>query len=118
MEVVEVFAGGPNIAIKVPEHVWSETIAFYRDVLGLKQEGEDAIFSFGEGRRLHLDRRPQFPRGDVWLQIHTQDADAALAHLAGHGVPVRDELEGLPPRLRGHWISDPAGTVLLLNEPS
>jgi hypothetical protein len=30
------FAGGLNIAMKVPPYVWEATVAFYRDVVGLK----------------------------------------------------------------------------------
>lgn len=31
------FSGGRNIAMKVPPHVWEETVTFYRDILGLRQ---------------------------------------------------------------------------------
>lgn len=30
------FAGGRNIAMKVPPYKWEATVQFYRDVLGLK----------------------------------------------------------------------------------
>ena len=30
------FAGGRNIAMKVPPHLWDATVQFYRDVVGLK----------------------------------------------------------------------------------
>ena len=30
------FAGGCNIAMKVPPHLWEETVQFYEDVLDLK----------------------------------------------------------------------------------
>ena len=29
------FTGGRNVAIKVPEHAFEATVAFYRDTLGL-----------------------------------------------------------------------------------
>ncbi len=38
-----------------------------------------------------------------------------MAHLKSAGVPVRDELEPLGDFL-GHWISDPAGNVLLVSQ--
>ncbi len=30
------FAGGRNIAMKVPPHLWDATAQFHRDVVGLK----------------------------------------------------------------------------------
>ena len=30
------FTGGRNIAMKVPPHLWEETVAFYRDLLGMR----------------------------------------------------------------------------------
>ena len=41
---------GKNIAIKVPLHKWEETVAYYRDRVGLKvtKELKNSIgFSFG-----------------------------------------------------------------------
>lgn len=35
-EATPSFAGGRNIAMKVPPHQWEATVTFYRDVLGLK----------------------------------------------------------------------------------
>ena len=34
------FSGGANIAIKCPSHTYEQTIAFYRDTLGLKMLDE------------------------------------------------------------------------------
>ena len=39
----------------------------------------------------------------------------AARHVRDAGVPVRDELEPLG-EFPGHWISDPAGNVLLLSQ--
>ena len=37
-----------------------------------------------------------------------------MRHLRQAGVPVRDELEPLGD-FPGHWISDPAGNILLVS---
>jgi hypothetical protein len=34
MEAAPKFAGGRNIAMKVPPHLWDATVRFYRDVGG------------------------------------------------------------------------------------
>ena len=60
------FSGGANIAIKCPYHTYEQTIAFYRDTLGLpliEEEAEGCIFQFGPGQA--LDRpgsEPESPR--------------------------------------------------------
>ena len=46
----------------------------------------------------------------MWLELLTDDPDAAMTHL---GSPQRDELEPLD-GVTGHWTSDPAGVVLLV----
>lgn len=105
---------GKNIAIKVPVHRWSETLAFYRDRVGLtvtKDTADSVSFAFGD-MTLWLDRVPAQSQVDVWLELFTDDPVAALSHL---GSPQRDELEPLD-GVTGHWTSDPAGTVLLVRK--
>jgi catechol 2,3-dioxygenase-like lactoylglutathione lyase family enzyme len=103
---------GRNIAIKVPLHRWEETVAFYRDRVGLKpiRETRDTVaFAFG-ALTLWIDRVERQSQVDVWLELLSDDPDQALAHL---GSPKRDELEPLD-GVDGHWTSDPAGVVLLV----
>ncbi|MFN3209672.1 MAG: hypothetical protein ACE369_11885 [Roseovarius sp.] len=103
---------GRNIAIKVPAHLWDETVAFYRDRVGLTVSRVlEASVGFGFGdMTLWIDRVPHQSRGDVWLELF---ADAPGAALAALGSPQRDGLEPLT-GVTGHWTSDPAGTVILL----
>ena len=115
--------GGRNIALKVPQFRYAETVRFYSEVLGLPLLGRSdpspefpegcPVFGFG-GARLWLDPLPRYAKADVWLQVVTDDPERALAHVEAAGTPVRDELEPLGD-FPGHWISDPAGTVLLLS---
>lgn len=103
---------GKNIAIKVPSHLWQETCAFYRNRAGLKvvmESGDSIMFEFG-CMRLWLDRVEHQSQTDIWLELLTDDPDAALQQLAS---PRRDELEPLD-GVRGHWTSDPAGVVILV----
>jgi len=105
---------GRNIAIKVPAYRWEETVAFYRDRVGLpiQKDLDDTIFfAFGE-MNLALDRVATQSQVDIWLELTTDDLDAAMSELGG---PVRDELEPLD-GVEGHWTSDPAGTVLLVRK--
>jgi hypothetical protein len=117
------FAAGTNIALKAPHHRFAATVRFYRDVLGLPFLGHSEpsesfpagspAFDFG-GMRLWVDDVPSYSRSEVWLQVRTADLAAAMEHLRHADVPVRDELEPLGD-FPGHWISDPAGNVLLVS---
>jgi len=103
---------GKNIAIKVPLHKWEETVAYYRDRVGLKvtKELKNSIgFSFGN-MTLWIDRVERQSQVDIWLELFTDDPDKAIETL---GSPVRDELEPLDD-VNGHWTSDPAGVILLV----
>lgn len=106
---------GRNIAIKVPPHRWDETVAFYRDRIGRRVTRElSASIGFDfNGFTLWIDRVPQQSQADVWLELFSDDPDAALARL---GSPQRDELEPLD-GVTGHWTSDPAGVVVLVRKP-
>lgn len=105
---------GSNIALKVPLYRWEETVAFYREKVGLrevKQTDDSVAFQFGD-MVLWVDRVARQSQVDVWLELRTDDAARALEQL---GSPRRDELEPLGD-VKGHWTSDPAGVVLLLCE--
>lgn len=111
------FKAGSNIAIKVPAHRHAETVAFYRDVVRLplvEERGDTAVFEFGF-MRLWLDRVEHQSQTDIWLELRTRDLDVATAELEKAGAPVRDGLEPLGD-LPAHWVSDPAGVVLLIHE--
>lgn len=110
------FSGGANIAIKCPYHTYEQTIAFYRDTLALpliEEEAEGCIFQFGPVR-LWIDKVPNISHPDIWLELETNDTDAAAAHFKNQGVPRRDEVEQLREDFDGFWISDPAGIVHLV----
>jgi deferrochelatase/peroxidase EfeB len=103
---------GKNIAIKVPLHKWDETVAFYRDRVGLAiaKELENSIaFAFGS-MTLWIDKVAKQSQVDVWLELFSDDPDKAIETLRS---PLRDELEPLDD-VNGHWTSDPAGVILLV----
>ena len=66
------FAGGKNIAMKVPPHQYDATVAFYRDLLGLKPiggPGGDAVgFEFGPNN-LWIDKVSAMSQAELWLEI-------------------------------------------------
>lgn len=106
---------GKNIAIKVPAYRYEETVAFYRDALGLdvtRTMDASTGFAFGS-MTLWIDRVPHQSQVDVWLETFSDDVDGDVAKLADAGASQRDELEPLD-GVTGHWISDPAGTVILV----
>jgi len=110
------FAGGRNIAMKVPPHEWEATVAFYRDALGLAviehapTVPPSVCFAFG-ANRLWIDRVDAMSQAELWLEVTTDDAPAAAAHLAAAGVVRRDEIEPLPGAFTGFWIQNPASII-------
>ncbi len=113
------FAGGPNVAMKVPPHQWDATVAFYRDVLGLEPlapvgtDPPSVGFAFGAAR-LWIDRVATVSQAELWLEVTTDDPRAAAAHLAAAGVPRVDEIEPLAEGSPRFWISSPAQVVHLV----
>ena len=116
------FDGGRNIAMKVPPHQWSQTVAFYRDTLGLRELGnpfdsgpQSVGFAFG-ANRLWIDRVPGMSQAELWLQVTTADTAAAAGHLAAAGVHRCDEIEPLDGD-SAYWVTNPAAIVHLVSEP-
>jgi hypothetical protein len=109
------FQGGPNIAIKLPPHVFDSTVSFYRDTLRLPQLTEynpNHVFQFG-ANVLWLDRIEQLSQAEVWLEILTSDIEAAKQHFATQGITRCDEIEPLPSGFSGFWLLSPASIVHL-----
>jgi hypothetical protein len=110
------FEGGPNIAMKVPLRHYDETVAFYRDVVGLPlvSQGKDTtLFQHGP-IRLHIDRVEKQSQTDLWLEFQTNDTAAAKRLFADRRC---DEVEDLPKDFDGFWISNPAGVIHLVAGP-
>lgn len=114
------FRPGRNIAMKVPVHEHEATVGFYRDVLGLREvDLEDTSehtprFHFGD-KCLWIDRVSGLSQAEVWLEIVTDDIDAAARHLEAHGCARRDEIEPLPDGPRAFWIASPCDIIHLVN---
>lgn len=112
------FRGGANIALKVPPHQFDATVGFYREVLGLEEidtGGESVSFRFGAAR-LWIDRVAHLAKAEIWLEVATDDADTAARYLADSDVTRRDEVEALPPGMRGFWVCDAASNIILIHE--
>lgn len=110
------FAAGRNIAMKVPPHLYEATIQFYRDVLGLKEITKHAPsvgFEFGTNN-LWIDRVATVSQAELWLEVVTNDIEAASQHLAAAGVVRCDEIEPLGQGFQAFWVSSPASIVHLV----
>ena len=110
------FEGGKKIAMKLPPHEFDQTVAFYRDTLGLpplKQEPEMCGFQFG-AVQLWLDRVATVSQAELWLQVDTPDVTVAKEYLEQEEVVRCDEIEPLPEGFEGCWISSPANIVHLI----
>jgi len=110
------FAGGRNIAMKVPPHLWEETVRFYRDVVGLRVIEKaptvppSVCFEFG-ANQLWIDRVDALSQAEVWLELRADDVQGAAEHLKAAGVVRRDEIEPLPESFAGFWIQNPASII-------
>lgn len=118
------FTPGTNLAMKIPRAAYDRTVAFYRDVLGFEvaavaETGASTVATshtvrFGEVT-LWLDRVDNYTHAELWLEVRTDDLDAARARLAEAGVEPCDEVEPLDGQGEtSHWIANPAGIVHLL----
>ena len=115
------FAGGHNIAMKVPPHLWEATVEFYRDVLSFKiiehaaTVPESVAFEFG-ANRLWIDRVEGLSQSELWLELTAGDVQAAAEHLKSAEVVRRDEIEQLPAGFEGFWIQNPAAIIHLVSK--
>jgi len=110
------FAGGRNIAMKVPPHLYEATVRFYRDVLGLAEittHAPSVGFAFG-AHHLWIDSAPGISQAEVWLEVVTNDIAAAAERLGAAGVVRCDAIEPLPEGFQAFWISSPASIVHLV----
>ncbi|MDX1626015.1 MAG: hypothetical protein R3323_05835 [Wenzhouxiangellaceae bacterium] len=108
--------------MKVPPKEYAQTVAFYREVLGLEplrdpawSATESTRFDFG-GKVLWIDRMDGMDRAEVWLEIETDDAEAAERYLAKREIRRRDDAEPLPDGWRAFWVASPAGVIHLVTE--
>lgn len=119
MRTTPKFTGGRNIAMKVPPHMWENTIHFYRDVVGLNviepslTTPPSVGFEFG-ANHLWIDRVDGLSQAEIWLELSTTDVAAAADHLQSAGIVRRDEIEPLPAELHGFWIQNPASIIHLI----
>lgn len=116
------FAGGVNIAIKIPKRKYETTVAFYKDVLGLEVEEKPIQnptvsrthqVKFGPNT-VWLDCVDNYTHQEVWLELKTPDVEKATEYLSSKGIGTCDEIEKIPEDM--HWITDPAGTVFILSK--
>jgi catechol 2,3-dioxygenase-like lactoylglutathione lyase family enzyme len=88
------FAAGHNIAMKIPPREFSRTVEFYRDILGLpliEELNPNIVFEFG-GKRLWLDKVDHISQAEIWLEIESDDVEAATEYLKRHGLIRRDDI--------------------------
>lgn len=110
------FAGGRNIAMKVPPHLYEATVQFYRDVVGLKlieKHSPSIGFEFG-ANQLWIDRVPGLSQAETWFELITNDVSAASEHLKSADVVRCDEIEPLPEGFHAFWVSSPASIIHLV----
>lgn len=108
--------------MKVPPHVWDETVRFYRETLGLREmpnpfeTGPVPSGSSSAPARCGSTKVPGVSQAELWLQVTTDDTTAAAEHLAAAGVARCDEIEPLG-TTSAYWITSPASIVHLVSEP-
>jgi hypothetical protein len=115
------FTGGTNIALKIPLHKYEETVRFYKEVLKLEVREEEISnptvsrthsVVFGPNT-LWLDCVDNYTHSEIWLEINTPDVATATHYLQENGVHTKDEFEQIPKDK--HWITDPAGAVMIVS---
>jgi catechol 2,3-dioxygenase-like lactoylglutathione lyase family enzyme len=108
---------GNNIALKIPPHEFEETIAFYRDVLGLRSLGNvrgSVGFDF-DGKSIWIDRVEALSHAEIWLELRADDVSEAEAYFEEQGIIRRDEIEKLPDDFSGFWVSTNSDLIHLVS---
>jgi catechol 2,3-dioxygenase-like lactoylglutathione lyase family enzyme len=116
------FEPGNNIVIKVPSHQYNRTVAFYKDVLGLKpldiaypDQFESIAFKFGD-KNLWVDNAAELSQSEIWLEIKTDNVEKAAEYFNEHQVVRRDDIESVSESIKGFWLSNPTNIIHLINE--
>ncbi|MCP2332161.1 hypothetical protein G443_002431 [Actinoalloteichus cyanogriseus DSM 43889] len=65
------FRGGPNIAMKLPAARFDDTVAFYRDVLGLHVTEEPSAATGMVSRSVRVDSTPTPCGSTGWTTTRT-----------------------------------------------
>ena len=106
--------------MKVPVHEYERTVAFYRDLLGFRllpdeapSSTESVRFEYGD-KTLWIDAVPGMSQAETWLEVRTDDVEAAALHLERGGCVRRDEIEPLPEGFQGFWVSSPCNIIHLV----
>jgi hypothetical protein len=73
------------------------------------------LFKFGD-KSLWIDKIPGIRRAEVWLEVMTEDLEAASEYLKKSNCIRRDEVEPLPKGFKGFWIANPANIIHLVTE--
>ncbi|MGJ8696790.1 MAG: hypothetical protein ACSHYF_10755 [Verrucomicrobiaceae bacterium] len=108
---------GNNIALKIPPHEFESTVAFYRDVLGLRSLGElrgSVGFDF-DGKSIWLDRVEALSHAEIWLELRADHISEAERYFEQQGIIRRDEIEKLPDGFSGFWVSTNSGLIHLVS---
>ncbi|SNY76661.1 VOC family protein [Enterobacter sp. CC120223-11] len=110
--------GGIDIALKVPPHQYQQTIAFYRNTLGLEEiTDKPPATGFVLGpNRLWIDEAPALSQAEIWLELFTPNFAQAEKQLEEKGVVRCDAVEPLPEGFKGGWIMSPCGIVHMVRE--
>ena len=53
-------------------------------------------------------------QAELWLEVVTDDSEAAAEHLNNAGIVRCDDIEPLPEGFAGFWISSPASVIHLV----
>ncbi len=99
----------------------AEGIAFYIDVLGLRQRADRPDFAFGGawldlgGQQVHLIEAPLPDDNGQHFAIQVADIDGAVAELRQRGIEVSDPKPVASSRQC--FLRDPSGNLIELHEP-
>ena len=113
------FEAGNNIAMKVPPHEFEATVAFYREILELKEltpreENASPRFDFA-GKVLWIDCVEGCSQAEIWLEVISDNPAEAARYLKTAGVARCDAIEPLPGDFNGFWISSPCNIIHLVS---
>ena len=111
------FQPGNNIAMKVPAFEFDKTVSFYKDILGyaiVKEDELSVAFDY-DGKTLWIDKVEAVSQAEIWLEIITDNVEAAAEYFEAKGIHRCDYIEKLPDGFNGFWIAAPGNVVHLVS---
>ena len=115
------FGGGALIILRCPSHKYESTVAFYRDILGLRlkqrehqREAIACCFEWSDDANLTVVRIDKLTHPTIWLTVDATDLPQGQDIFEKSSLLRTDITETLPEGVEGFWSAPPNDMVHII----